>query len=103
MKYALASRLAIWGRDEHGWDFQMGVDHLSRNPVFARLGPVTGYGVSTNEAINNLADGLIEEGWQDDRPDDVSLSERLGPHATTTSGRSFQPKDGCSSSTEENR
>lgn len=64
-------RLRRWARENHGWDGRLGIKQEMRMPVSATIGPHTGYGRTTNEAINNLADGLLEEGWPDDRdPDD---------------------------------
>lgn len=81
----LADRIREWGyrqgkRDENGrpcgWCFswsvwEAGGDDASPNygKVTANLGPHTGYGWTTNEALNNLADGLVEDGWPDDRSD----------------------------------
>lgn len=59
-------RLVAWASETHDWSGWIGVDSTMCK-VAAKIGPITGYGHTTNEAINNLADGLAEEGWPDDR------------------------------------
>lgn len=61
-------RLRRWATETYGWDGRLGAKAEMNPPVSARIGPITGYGRTSNEAINNLADGLIEHGWPDDRP-----------------------------------
>lgn len=69
----LHERIAQWAHETHGWAtgyVPCGVNtHGAKdvNSAAFRCGPVTGFGRTTNEAINQCADGLIEEGWTDDR------------------------------------
>lgn len=65
----LGERLGDWGA-EKGWRLGLCVvqdEGANYGRVAANMGPTTGFGHTTNEAINNLADGLVEEGWPDDR------------------------------------
>jgi len=63
----LWTRITRWARNTHGWDHNIGPGPNNRHPIEARIGPHSGYGRTTHEAINNCADGLIEDGWPDDR------------------------------------
>lgn len=63
----LLDRLLEWGA---GRDFKITIGrrvNYDEPCVMVSLGPVTGFGRTTNEAINDLADGLVAEGWSDDR------------------------------------
>lgn len=67
----LAERLRAWGA-ERGWTGGLVIprehfpDVIPANAAF-RVGPVTGYGRTTNEAVNRCADALVGDGWPDDR------------------------------------
>jgi len=69
--YILAVRLLEWGR-ERGWTGGLrGIRAGERAPgrsVAFDIGPVTGFGRTTNEAVSACADQLAaEHGWPDDR------------------------------------
>lgn len=66
----LYDRLADWGTKVGHFHLSLSIvipPNMQFGQVAATLGAVTGYGRTTNEALNNLADGLVEEGWPDDR------------------------------------
>lgn len=88
----LAERLREWGYDQgkrnpedkpYGWGFCWGVWEsagVNEGKVYAELGPHRGYGWTTNEALNNLADRLVGEGWTDDRDDALAArGEQVEP------------------------
>jgi hypothetical protein len=63
----LAERLLAWGRERHGLDGGFTKSSVAKYAVAFRVGPITGFGHTTNEAVNHCADGLVELGWPDDR------------------------------------
>jgi hypothetical protein len=63
----LAIRLAIWARSRGGeLTYGVQLDDPARGRVTATVGPVTGYGRTAGEALEELAGELAErEGWCD--------------------------------------
>lgn len=59
----LAARLAAWGA-EKGWRSAL---VAGGGQVGFKVGPIVGWGRTSDQAINATADLLIERGWLDDR------------------------------------
>lgn len=72
---SLAVRLQSWATEAHGWESGFVFSDARSRPYAYRVGPHTGYGETLDEAINNCADGCIEDGWLDDRPDEDPCSD----------------------------
>lgn len=69
--HGLLHRLSRWLlMSGHNEVVKLGV-HQERDATYgcvtASAMGCTGFGETSNEAINALADGLVEEGWPDDR------------------------------------
>lgn len=90
----LWGRLRQWGQETHGWDGRLGIKAEMPQPVSATIGPVTGYGRTTNEAINSLADGLADEGWPDDR-EYCQRCEGDGVYSQLADCTTFDPDCAC--------
>jgi hypothetical protein len=67
----LRDRLSAWTEAKGIGSIALSVENLggaNYGQVKAHAGDgITGYGHTSNEALNNLANGLVEDGWPDDR------------------------------------
>ena len=90
----LATRLAVWAQDTHGWEARFVPSDVHSQSVAFRIGQHTGYGKTTNEAVNACADALVEDGWPDDR-DDCTRCEGGGNYSEMAPCTTFGPDCGC--------